>query len=93
VSPLAKICAKFREFASFLIEHSISVYTNSSKIDTDSIVGAAVFSPELGLALKHKLISDSSIFTEEAWPIYQALILIEGSGYHNSVIFSDSRRF
>jgi len=41
------------------------------------------------LALKHKL--PSSVFTAEAWAIYQSLILIESADQSNSVIFSDSR--
>jgi len=41
------------------IDQNISVYTDGSKKDVDSAVIAAVFSLELGLALKHKLFSDS----------------------------------
>jgi len=57
----------------------------------DLPVGAATYSPDLGLALKHKLPADSSIFSAEAWAIYQALILVESSQSNKATIFSDCR--
>jgi len=60
---------KFKEFSSPLIGEGISIYTDGSKTE-DSPVGAAVYSPELGLALKHKLSADASIFSAEAWAVY-----------------------
>jgi len=87
----AELRCRFKEFSSSLINDGISVYTDGSKKDTDSAVGAAVYSPELGLAIKHKLPSDTTIFSAEAWGIYQALILIDSSSSSSAVIFSDSK--
>jgi len=57
----------------------------------DSPVDAAVFSSNLGLFLKHKLPANTSIFTAEAWALYQSLMLVESSDERRAVIFSDSR--
>jgi len=50
-----------------------------------------VYSPDLGLAIKHKLPSDTTVFSAEVWAIYQALILIDSSSSLSAAIFSDSR--
>jgi len=50
-----------------------------------------VYSPDLGLAIKHKLPSDSTVFSAEAWAIYQALILIDSSSSSSAAVFSDSK--
>jgi len=81
---------KFKEFSSPLIGEGISIYTDGSKTE-DSSVGAAVYFPELGLALKHKLPAVASIFSAEAWAIYQALILLESLQSEKAAIFSDSK--
>jgi len=60
-----ELLKKFLEFSSPLIEEGISIYTDGSKFE-DSPVRAAVYSLELGLALKHKLPADTSIFSAEA---------------------------
>jgi len=67
------------------------LYTDGSKRDDDSPVGAAVYSRDLGLSLKHKLPANTSIFTAEAWAVYQSLIMVESSGECKAVIFSDSK--
>jgi len=82
--------SKFKKFSSSLVREGISIYTDGSKSE-DSPVGAAVYSPKLGLALKHKLPADASIFSAEAWAVYQALILVESSQFDNATIFSDSK--
>jgi len=74
------ILKKFRDFSIPLVEDGISIYTDGSKTE-DSPVGAAIYSPELSLALKHKLPSDTSIFSAETWAIYQAFILVESSQF------------
>jgi len=55
---------KFRDFSSPLIGEGISIYTDGSKSD-DFPVGAAIYSSDLGIVLKHKLPSDISIFSAE----------------------------
>jgi len=88
---VAEVRQSFNEFASPLIEQAISLYTDGSKRDDDSPVGAAVFSRDLGIILKHKLPAYTSIFSAEAWALYQSLIMVESSGNSKAVIFSDSR--
>jgi len=88
---VAEVRQRFNEFASPLIEQAISLYTDGSKGDNDSPVGAAVFSRDLGIILKHKLPAFTSIFSAEAWALYQSLIMVESSGKLKAVIFSDSR--
>jgi len=63
---LVKIRSKFRNFSLPLINNGISVYADGSRKDDKSAISAAIFSPELGLAIKHKLPSDASIFSAEA---------------------------
>jgi len=60
-----ELLKKFQNFSSPLIGEGISIYTDGSKSD-DYPVGAAIYSSELGLALKHKLPGDTSIFSAEA---------------------------
>ncbi|XP_018407393.1 PREDICTED: uncharacterized protein LOC108783345, partial [Cyphomyrmex costatus] len=69
----------------------LTVYTDGSKLSEDGCAGAAFFSPELGYCFKYKLICSASVFTAEAWAIYQALILTLDAGYFKIYIFSDSR--
>jgi len=88
---ISEIRQRFQDFASPLIGNGIAIYTDGSKKDDDSPVGSAVFSPELHLAIKHRLPSDASIFSAEAWAILQALILLESSPCREAAVFSDSR--
>jgi len=81
---VAEVRQKFEEFASPLIEQAISLYMDGSK-------GAAVFSRDLGIILKHKLPASTSIFSAEAWALYQSLIMVESSGKPRAVIFFESR--
>jgi len=87
-----EIRKKFQAFAAPLINADISLFTDESRReDEDSSVSAAIYSPELGIAIKHKLPPETSIFSAEAWAVYQALILVESSSYSEAAIFSDSR--
>jgi len=70
---------------------AVAIYTDGSQKDEDSPVGSAVFLPDLHLAIKHKLPSDTSIFSAEAWAILQALILLESSHFTRAAIFSGSK--
>jgi len=54
-------------------------------------VGATVFSRDLGIILKQKLPANTSIFSTEAWALYQSLIMVESSRKQKAVIFSDSK--
>jgi len=88
----SEIRNKFQDFAAPLINDGILLFTDGSRRDDeDSAVGAAVYSPELGIAIKHKLPPETSVFSAEAWTVYQALILVESSSYPEAAIFSDSK--
>jgi len=86
---VVEIRQSFREFASPIIGDGIAIYTDGSKRDEDSPVGSAVFSPDLHLAIKHRLPAD--IFSAEAWAILQTLILLESSSFKKATVFSDSK--
>jgi len=66
---IAEVRSRFREFSALLVNGGISLYTDGSRRDeddVDSAVGAAVYSSDLALALKHKLPAETSIFSAEA---------------------------
>ncbi|XP_018364089.1 PREDICTED: RNA-directed DNA polymerase from mobile element jockey-like [Trachymyrmex cornetzi] len=69
---------------------AISIYTDGSK-EPDSAVGARVYSPDLNISIKHKLPSETSIFSAELWALYQAVLLARDCGSNKVVIFSDSK--
>ncbi|KYN50141.1 hypothetical protein ALC62_00169, partial [Cyphomyrmex costatus] len=52
----------------------LTIYTDGSKLSEDGCAGAAFHSPELKHCFKYKLTYSASVFTAEAWAIYQALI-------------------
>ncbi|XP_070521988.1 uncharacterized protein [Cardiocondyla obscurior] len=81
----------FNTVTSDLSNDATTFYTDGSKNDYLSAVGAAVFSPELKLKISHKLPHYTSIFSAEAWAIYQALIAALQFNCKKTVIFSDSR--
>jgi len=92
--PAAEVRVRFREFAAPLVKGDISLFTDGSRRiegSDDSAVGTVVYTPDLHLALKHKLPPESSVYSAEAWAIYQALILIESVRHKVAAIFSDSR--
>jgi len=88
---VVEVGQRFEEFALPITNQAISLYTDGSKEDHESPVGAAVFSRDLGIVLKHKLPAGASIFSAEVWAIYQSLIMVESANKHKAVIFSDSK--
>ena len=66
-------------------------YTDGSKQNDDSPVGAAIFSPNLELSMQFKLPPETSIFTAEAFAILETLNYIEKNNIQYATIFSDSR--
>lgn len=65
-------------------------YTDGSKFSVEGRAGAGVYSPELGLKLMYKLPFYTTIFSAEAWAIYQALLIIIQLNIESAVIFTDS---
>jgi len=70
---IAEVRQRFEEFASPIVEQTISLYTDGSKGGDESPVGAAVSSRDLRVFLKHKLPANTSIFSPsaEAWAFYR----------------------
>ncbi|XP_011685485.1 PREDICTED: uncharacterized protein LOC105448537 [Wasmannia auropunctata] len=66
-------------------------FLHGSKSDNSSMVGAGVFSPDLGLSVCDKLPSASFIFSAEAWAILQAINACLDLDIVNAIIFSDSK--
>jgi len=50
-----------------------------------------VYSPDINLSIIHKLSSESSVFSAEAWAIYLAINTIIDLKCDKAVIFSDSK--
>ncbi|XP_018369889.1 PREDICTED: uncharacterized protein LOC108765599 [Trachymyrmex cornetzi] len=70
-------------------QDAVSWYTDGSK-SQDGAVGAVVFTPDMEGTIKHKLPSETSVFSAELWAILQAIQLIGDLNTKKNVIFSDS---
>ncbi|XP_018309354.1 RNA-directed DNA polymerase from mobile element jockey-like [Mycetomoellerius zeteki] len=81
---------EFLENTSKLRNSAITFYTDGSKLDEQGSAGAT-YSPELEVSFRYKLTSDITVFTAEAWAIFQTLLLIQDAGYTKAIIFSDSK--
>jgi len=68
-----------------------SFYTDGSKIDSDSPVGASVFSPDFNLSIMHRLPAESSIFSAQVWAIYLVINAILDLNCDKAIIFTDSK--
>lgn len=67
-----------------------TLYTDGSKTEQSRNVGASVWIVCLGQSIKYKLSAKVSIFTAEAWAIFEAVGIIEELQWKDSVIFTDS---
>ncbi|XP_018373152.1 PREDICTED: RNA-directed DNA polymerase from mobile element jockey-like [Trachymyrmex cornetzi] len=85
------IIQEFMDNTAELRKEAITFYTDGSKLDERGCAGAASYSPELGVSFRYKLTPDTTVFTAEAWAIYQTLLLIQDVGYSKAIIFSDSK--
>ncbi|XP_024893394.1 uncharacterized protein LOC112468443 [Temnothorax curvispinosus] len=74
-----------------IMRDSIVFYTDGSKMGSANWVGAACFSPQLQRSLMFKLPARASIFTVEAWAIYNAVLLILDLDTPKFTIVSDSK--
>ncbi|XP_039315364.1 uncharacterized protein LOC120359950 [Solenopsis invicta] len=68
----------------------VKLYTDGSKSKQGIRVGASVWIPCLGRSVTHKLPTETSIFTAEAWALLEAVGIIEELHWKNVVIFTDS---
>jgi len=87
----AIIRKKFLETSASYRDDTVSFYTDNSKLRSDLLVGVGVFSPDLNLRITHRLPSETSIFSAEAWAILLAIDVSFDFNCGKTVIFSDSK--
>lgn len=68
-----------------------AIFTDASKLSTNSVVGAAVWIPSTKICLSFKIPSYSSVFTGEAIALLEAILFVKSHNLSNSIIFSDSK--
>ncbi|XP_048002121.1 uncharacterized protein LOC125238741 [Leguminivora glycinivorella] len=81
------------KFNKFLEKWSnyLPMFTDASKMDATSCVGAAVWIPRYNIALPFKCPPQSSIFTGEAVAILEAVKYAETHNISKAIIFTDSK--
>ncbi|XP_011689992.1 PREDICTED: RNA-directed DNA polymerase from mobile element jockey-like [Wasmannia auropunctata] len=72
------------------IGQSVVFYTDGSKIEEISTVGAACYSPQLNLELMDRLPQHASVFSAEAWAIYNVILSLKAFSVNDAVIVTDS---
>ncbi|XP_018367425.1 PREDICTED: uncharacterized protein LOC108763958 [Trachymyrmex cornetzi] len=89
VDKLHQLCdlAEFRDLTS----DSTLFYTDGSKVDHSTHVGAAVFAPQLQWELMLKLPPYASVFSAEAYAIYTAITLAIDRKLPKAIIITDSK--
>ncbi|KYN02389.1 Gag-Pol polyprotein [Cyphomyrmex costatus] len=65
-------------------------FTDGSKVDHSTYVGAAIYSPQLQLELMIKLSSYTSVFSAEAYAIYTAITISIDMNLPSATIVTDS---
>lgn len=87
-----KHCAQniFMQVFGKLIEGTVTLYTDGSKVDDSTYVGSACYSPLPRTQLMYKIPSRASVFSAEAWAIYNAILLILDINAPEATIISDS---
>ncbi|XP_018305536.1 uncharacterized protein [Mycetomoellerius zeteki] len=74
-----------------LTAESTTFFTDGSKVDHGTCVGAAVFSPQLQAELMFKLSSYTSIFSAEAYAIYTVITLLVDLHLPRVTVITDSK--
>lgn len=82
---------RFLEHCNALPLETTAFYTDGSKTDDCSPVGASVYSPSINFWQCYKLPSSASVISSEAWALLQAVNAILDLNIRKAVIFSDSR--
>lgn len=67
------------------------MFTDASKISSESAVGSAVWVPRMNIFLSFKCPHNFSIFSGESVAIFEAVSLVESHNLHKTIIFTDSR--
>lgn len=90
--PSAAINAEFQEYLTSLTDaNTVSIYTNGSKAGLSAPAGVGVYSPELEIFVKQKLPPETTVFSAEAWAIYQALLIALDANSPAVAVISDSK--
>lgn len=69
----------------------LTMYTDASKLNVQSEVGAAVWIPKFNIVLGFKCPPQATVFTGEAVAILEAVSYIESHSLNKVLIFSDSK--
>ncbi|XP_077255592.1 uncharacterized protein LOC143893753 [Temnothorax americanus] len=72
-------------------KHATTFYTDGSKGNPGEPVSAGIYSPELKINIMHKLPPETTIFSAEAWAIFQSPTCILQFEYNKTVIFSNAK--
>lgn len=67
------------------------IFTDASKLSSDSVVGAAVWIPYFKICLSFKCPPFASVFSGEALALLEAILYVKSHNLNNSIIFSDSK--
>lgn len=81
----------FSELVGQFLKDCVAIYTDGSKsADISIMVRAGIDVPHLESVIKHKLPSEATVFSAEAWAVLQAIFLTKNKGWGKAVIFTDS---
>lgn len=69
----------------------VSIFTDASKLNESTPVGAAVWIPSFKIILSYKCPSISSVFTAESIALLEAILFVESHSLNKSIIFSDAK--
>lgn len=69
----------------------VSIFTDASKLNPNSCVGAAVWIPRYHILLSYKCPSQSSVFTGESIALMEAVAYVESHKIPKVIIFSDAK--
>ncbi|XP_071572505.1 uncharacterized protein [Temnothorax nylanderi] len=73
--PRQQVQTAFEQAFGDVMRDTLVFYTDGSKTQSGNYVGSACHSPQIQLQIMHKLPSQTSVFTAEAWAIYNAVLL------------------
>lgn len=69
----------------------LPIFTDASKLNDSSYVGAAVWIPSSKIILNYKCPSISSVFTAESIALLEAILFVDSHNLDNSIILTDSK--
>lgn len=78
-----QMCNKYRGW--------MPIFTDASKLNDTSPVGAAVWIPSTKIILNFKCPSVASVFTGESVALLESILFVESHNLNNSIVFTDSK--